>query len=133
MKKTWAIVLCAIMLLGTLNGCNKSDGAASEGDSAQSKTEAQFECGKKTYEGLNTASELCIEMMSAVYNAWKFAIYDAEDVSSTKRVAEFADEVGMTADEIKAAYFEMGGSSEILLPYALEDFSTAVHLVQTAY
>ena len=88
---------------GALVGCGKGKEAEVTADLAEAKSQAQFECGKKTDDSLNTAADICIEMMDSIYNGWVFATYDADDYSSTKVVAAFADEVNLTSAELDAA------------------------------
>lgn len=143
-RQVLAIVLCAIMMLGALTGCGKAkddknaeETAAVTADPAEAKSQAQFECGKKTYDNLNTAADICIEMMDTIYDAWMFAIYDADEYTSSKVVAAFADEVNMTSAELETAWSELlkeaGVSGGLSLKYCLNEITLVVNLVTKAY
>lgn len=131
-KKIWAIILCVTIMVGVFTGCGNFNGKTSE----DSKTEAQFECGKKTYDSLNTASDVCVELMSSVYNAWKFSIYDADDYSSYNVVSEFADEVNLSVEELEQAwvsYLGEFGSTFLKLENYIDDINYSVFVVIEAY
>lgn len=138
MKRLLIMILCISMLLFVFVGCDSNNfGNTSNPDKGiqnaeQNKTEAQFECGKKAYNELNTASAICEDMGDAIYGAWYFAIYKADDYSSSSIVSAFASETGLSSTDIYSAGEALGYSST-LLPYALEDFNTAVFLVLEAF
>lgn len=129
-RNVLAIILSAVMVMGLFTSCGGSDEKASE-----NKTEAQFECGKKTYDSLNNAADICIEMMTSVYNAWRFSIYDAEDYSSYEVLSEFADEVNLTETELGEAWASYMGdmSSYIDFEDYIDDFNYTIWVVIEAY
>ena len=118
-KKILSIVLSAIIMMGIFTSCKSED----------NKTEAQFECGKKTYDSLNVASDICIELVTKTYNAWKFAIYDGDEGS----VSDFADEVNLSEDELRQAFESFSGVPGSLLFLYLDDISATTWTVIEAY
>ena len=139
MKRILAIVLSILIVMSTL-GCVPASDTASEGtvDPQKAKSEAQYACGKAAYEQLNTAADICIEMMDSIYDAWYFAIYDADDYSNSTVVLEFASEVNLTKSEVEEAYMDVfgdaGAKDASLLPYILkQEFTYAVIIVEQAY
>lgn len=137
MKKWIIYSLCVCMLLLSLSSCNSQDAENSKQDSPTveatlSKTQLEYECGKKAYDELVTASEICKAMGDGVYGAWYFAIFEADDYSSYNIVNEFASATGVSVSDLNKVMESIGYSAQ-LLPYALEDFSTAVVMVEEAY
>ena len=130
MKKFLICLLCFSMLLIAFVGCDSKAPAGST--SQDDPTKAQFECGKKAYDELVKASTICEDMGDALYGAWYFAIYEADDYSGSSRISAFASETGLSSSDIYAVGEEMGYNST-LLPYALDDFSTAVYVVLAVY
>lgn len=125
-----AIILCVFMMMGVLASCGGSGGEASK----DNKTEAQFECGKETYDSLNTASDICVEMMTSIYNAWRFSIYDADEYSSYEVLSEFADEVNLTESELQAGWIAFTeDENPIDFKYFIDDFNVTTWVVFKAY
>lgn len=120
-RKILASILSAVMIMGLFASC-------SNGSAEKNKTEAQFDCGKKTFDSLNEASDICITMMDSIYEGWRFAIYDADEYSGSTAVREFASEVGLSSYEINSVLTEYGldGSD-------LEDFSVAVSVISEVF
>jgi hypothetical protein len=131
MKKLLIFLLCFSTLLAVFVGCG-SKGSQNAGNTQTDISQAQFECGKKAYDELVTASVICEEMGDAVYGAWYFAIYKADDYSGSSRITYFSSETGLSSSDIYAAGEALGYSSAVL-PYALEDFSSAVFIVLQAF
>ena len=139
MKKILAMILCMFVLLSAV-GCVGGGGDAStepEVDPAKAKSEAQYACGKKAHEQLNAAADICIEMMDGIYEAWRFAIYDADDYSRSSVVLEFASEVGLTKTALETAFVDLfadaGATDASLMAYSLDNFSIAIAIVGQAY
>lgn len=139
MKRLLAIIMCILITVSTV-ACALTPELASEPavDPQKAKSEAQYACGKAAYEQLNIAADICVEMMDGIYEAWRFAILDADDYYNSTVVLEFASEVGFTKAEIEEAYIDAfsaaGAEDASLLPYMLkESFSIAVTIVKQAY
>lgn len=130
-KRILAVGLAFFAIL-TLNGCGIVNGLIK--DPAKEKSRNQYECGKSAYDSLVRSEEICIQMMDSIYNAWRFSIYEATDYSGNSRVAAFADEAGLTVNEVKTAFMHVHGAFDFdLVAEALTEFSYAVDIVLQAY
>lgn len=61
-----------------------------------------YQNAKEAFEKLKKVSELCVTGMDAIYGAWYFGIYDAEDAYSFDYELSL-ETPGFTSEEIKAA------------------------------
>ena len=125
MKKLLICLLCFSTLLAVFVGCDSKE-------SAIDNTQAQFECGKKAYNELVSASVICEEMGDAVYGAWYFAIYKFDDYGWINSVSGLSKETGISVTDILNAGEAFGYSYEGIHK-ALEDFNVAVCIVLKAY
>jgi hypothetical protein len=107
------------------------------GELLKDPAQKQYECGKSAYDSLTRSEDICVQMADVVYEAWYFAIYDAEDYSSdSSRISAFAEEVGLTKSELRTAFkncLDTDECSDSLLSYALSEFSYAVEIACQAY
>jgi hypothetical protein len=129
-----AIVAVLALAFGGNRGGETNENGSNDGSSVtdeNSLKEAQFESANSAYNDIVSASEICIDIMDGIYGAWYFAIYESDDYSGYSLLKAFSNEVGFSTSEITKAMTDLGLSSTSY--YALEDFSTAVHIVKQAY
>lgn len=89
--------------------------------------EIVYKNAKEAYEKLKEVSVLCVEGMDAIYGAWYFGIYDAEDSYSFDY--DLAVEVsGFTSDDIEAARESLGISEDL----AGSDWNFSLWIIQEA-
>lgn len=141
MKKIIAGILCICLLTTALYGCNSSSDAQPTESTLPtenittttiSRTQLEYECGKKAYDELIIAADICENMASGIYEAWRFAIYDADDYSSYNMVSAFSSETGVSVTDLNKAAEALEVSSKVLY-ILLEDFSSAVTIILKAY
>lgn len=115
---------------GGVTGENGSNGGNSS-TSVNSVKEAQFESANSAYNDIVSASEICIDIMDSIYDAWYFAIYESDDYSGYSLLYAFSNKVGFSTSEITDAMIALGLSSTSY--YVLEEFNYTVHIVKQAY
>lgn len=74
----------------------------------ESRGKIVYQNAKEAYEKLKKVSELCISGMDAIYGAWYFGIYDADDASYMFDYQLSKETPGFTSDEIEAARNAIG-------------------------
>ena len=89
MKKIIICTLCIIFLTTSLLGCNSSSNKTNPSENEESheqttlatnsKSQLEYECGKLAYDNLVASIDLCHMLSDSIYNAWIFAIYEADD------------------------------------------------------
>lgn len=137
MKKLLLLTLCLVLLVACLASCDSSGqnntynpSTNNSGTSnTDTKTQAQYECGKEAYDELIKAANLCETYGNVVYDAWYFAIYKADDYTGSNIVSAFASETGLSVSDVNEAIKELSGEDTLpsyLLTYALSDISLAV-------
>ncbi len=125
--------LVVAILLGTSNGSNNGSALDNPNSNVSNNNpkETEFENANKAYENLVSAHELCVDIMDSIYNAWFFAIYEADDYSSSYRMINaFANKTDLTSSEVEEALESLGYSSSNY--YLLEEFDYAVYVVKYA-
>ena len=70
--------------------------------------------------------------MDSIYNAWYFAIYEAEDYWQEQKASAFARKVGVYYEEVLDAMEKLNYLNDWSFT-ALEDFSSAVWIVIEVY
>ena len=136
MKKFLTFLLTAVFTIClvscSLLGDSKGDNPSPSSNQETNKTQEQYDCGKIAYDELLKASKICENMGDAVYGAWYFAIYEADDYSSSTITSAFSSETGISVSDLNkaASAYEI---SSTLLPYALSDFSLAVLITTKAF
>jgi len=131
MKKLVLVLLCMVLVFSMI-GCDSDAKAKAEAEAAAARTKAQFECAKKTYDELVAASKICEAIGDAVYSAWYFAIYEADEytVMSDEKVEAFCEEVGISDSDLKKGLKAYKGDDFVIyLPMYLDDFNDAVWIV----
>lgn len=91
------------------------------------KGEVVYENAKEAYVKLKEVSELCVAGMDAVYGAWHFGIYEADDTYSFDLMLSL-ETPGFSSEDIKAAR-ELLGFSETS---AKNDWQNSLEIVITA-
>ena len=96
------------------------------------KTKLQFECGKKAYDELILAADICEYIGDAVYGAWYFAIYsDGYGLGYNADLAlqDLSDEVGISVSDLKvAATVYLGEELDDYVQIYLDDFDCTVDM-----
>lgn len=133
MKRIISAIICCVLLTALLGGCDTTSNTTGGTSSGTDKTQAQYECGKKAYDELVKASDICEEMGDVIYNAWYFAIYEADDYGKSMILSEFCDVVGLTESEIKAGAAQVLPENLVSVVYVyLGEFDYAVNIVIAA-
>ena len=109
------------------NGQNNGNGVTNE----NTEKETQFAAANSAYNDIVSASEICIDIMDSIYDAWYFAIYESDDYSGYSLLYAFSNKVGFSTSEITDAMIALGLSSTSY--YVLEEFNYTVHIVKQAY
>ena len=125
MKKLVLVLLCMVLVFSMI-GCDSEAKAKAK---AESREKAEFECGKKTYDDLVAASELCEDISYAVYGAWYFSIYEYDDYDTLfRKNAAFSSRVGIW-DLEEFLKTSKGIDDERDWVLYLDDFNYSVDLV----
>ena len=91
--------------------------------------EITYKNAKEAYEKLKEVATLCVSGMDAIYNAWYFGIYDADDSTSSTFDYELSLEIpGFSSDEIETAREALGLSAWS----AKSDWQYSVHIIEAA-
>lgn len=149
MKSVRKIILSliALILICTLVSCDYSAGtqgtANSSGNTANASgntKDSEIQAAQKAYGSLSEAHELIIEMMDAIGDGWRFAIYDAEDYTSYDScVLMLAVKTGLLVTELKKATDEVANElgysqpADIVKLALLRNFSVVVAIVQQVF
>ena len=136
MKKLLAVILCVSCFLAAFASCNSQAPADSPNNTVNEtetdKSVAQYNCGKIAYDELVYASDICTKMGDALYNAWYFAIYEADDYGSANAVNQFSYKTGISVSDLnKAAEVYLDNLAPYLHIY-LGEFQYAVAIAMLA-
>lgn len=110
-------IAAAEKLFGILTDAEKADvenrlalvDAREAFDSLQG--EVVYANAKDAYEKLKEVAELCVTGMDAIYGAWFFGIYNADDASSSSFYSKMSEDVpGFTSYELQSAGDALGVS-----------------------
>ena len=105
-------------------------------------TSDNTECAKECYNYLAEAHEICDDLLGDIYNAWYFALYEADDCSEFNAQSEFLNSLKFYNDiettpeknkfSLKIAYQiqEMGSNTDI---YYLSNPNAVLSLVKYMY
>lgn len=133
MKKSISVLLILLFIVSSILIFSSCDTTAEN-------TENASEC----YNYLAEAHEICNNLLGDIYNAWHFAIYEADDCKSSGIIGEFLDtlkfynDISTTPEKNKlslavhAKLNEMGASS-YEFEYYLSDFNITTDLVIYIY
>ena len=93
----------------------------------------QYGYGKSAYDSLVRSEKICTEMSDMIYEAWYFAIYNADEYATDNGVINaFAEEIGVSTADLRTAYLnyvETDEYSAAVLAYALSEFRYALAIV----
>ena len=88
-----------------------------------------YDNAKEAYDKLKEVAELCYTGMDAIYGAWYFGIYNADDASSSNFYYDMAEDVpGFSSTELEDAADLFGITTSL----AKEDFSYTVLIAEVA-
>lgn len=91
--------------------------------------EIVYKNAKDAYTKLKEVAELCVEGMDAIYGAWYFGIYDADDTYTSTFFYEMSLEVpGFTSTELEAGAAALGISAST----AKNDWQYCLYIVEAA-
>ena len=129
-----ALVLVIAILIAVFAIGGKNDSTANTEDTERQERirEVEFGFAKGAYEKLNSVAKTTGQIMDSVYNAWYFAIYEAEDYWQEQKASAFASKTGVKYQEVLDAMEKMGYLNDWYFT-ALEDFSKAVWIVLEIY
>lgn len=109
--------------------CNKKD-----------PKESEFKSANDAYDYLTETHELCVDVMDSIYGAWYFAIYEADDYSSTQSCFNaFCSEAKLDYNDALKALNEVLQSMGYSDPTGIQQlaglrtFSVTVAVVQRVY
>ena len=127
----------------TVPETTESDTKSESTETAQSDAdakEAEYEAADSAYKVLLEAHELCVDVMDSIYDAWFFAIYEADDYSSAQsRFDAFCSRANLDYDEALDAlnevlqsmgYSEPTGTQQL---EGLTDFNVTLTVVEHIY
>ena len=132
--KIWIIVVIAIALLAILVSVLVvvAQNNAEAERKKEERLEAEFLFAKDAYSSLNSAAKDADKIMSGIYNAWYFAIYEADEYFQEQKVFAFADAIDAdwrTVDDAMEELNLLDGFSYS----ALEDFNSALMIARKVY
>jgi len=138
MKKIIELLLVFSMALATVTGCGQSSSGSYSADDDENNDNEKggseaYNCGKKAYKELCTATELCLNIGNSVYEAGYIAIYEAEYYAyygTEFLFTTLGERFGLTYDELEKAAEELEMSLE---DFPLSDIYCTVGLVVTAF
>ena len=101
------------------------------------KGELVYKNAEEAYERLKNVAELCSDGMDAIYGAWYFGIYKADDTTDSSFCYEMSLEVpGFTETELEEAASSRGESigigGELLIMAARSDWQYCLEIVEEA-
>lgn len=129
-----AVVLVVAILIAVFAIGGKNDSTANTEDTERQERirEVEFGFAKGAYENLNSVAKTASKIMDSVYNAWYFAIYEADDYWQEQKASAFASKTGVKYQEVLDAMEKMGYLENWYFT-ALEDFSSAVWIIIEIY
>ena len=102
--------------------------------------ESEFEAANDAYNYLTETHDLCVDVMDSIYGAWYFAIYKADDYSSTQSCFNaFCSEANLdyndALDALNSVLQSMGYSNPTGIQQlaGLRTFSVTVEVVERVY
>lgn len=101
------------------------------------KGELVYKNAEEAYEKLKNIAELCVDGMDAVYGAWYFGIYEADDTTDSSFCYEMSLEVpGFTETELEEAVSSLGEDigfgEELTIMLARSDWQYCLWIVEEA-
>lgn len=95
----------------------------------QVKGEIVYKNAKEAYQKLKAVAELCVSGMDAIYGAWYFGIYKADDAYSSSFYYQMSQDVpGFTSTELE----EAGNSLGVSVYIAKTDWQYSLWIVEAA-
>ena len=131
--------VCSITEGSALNEHNYKNGKCTYCQASDPK-ESEFKAANDAYDYFTETHELCVDVMDSIYGAWYFAIYKADDYSSTQSCFNaFCSEANLdyneALDALNAVLQSMGYSNPTGIQQlaGLRTFSVTVAVVQYVY
>ena len=118
--KKFLTLLLSIILTITCLGCKNSE---------DSKTKKQYECGKTAYDELLSAADICFTIGSTIYDAWYFAIYEADEYGYSTILSNFCEKTNLSITDVKKTltFYDIDESTAYYLGI-WEDFNYTVNI-----
>ena len=119
MKKLLVFLLTICFTITALSSCDLNKGNKVD------------EYAEKTYADLSSAAELCKTVKTAVYGAWYFSVYEAENYGYEDILVHYTNRTGISGETIFEAANLMG-YNEILVLFSFSDLNFTLTITYTA-